>query len=114
MSPRAGIVVTDMSTPISAPDLVEVRERTPAVPASQAMKKEKKSGCEMKWVSGCGAWGPWGARSVHLNTSDHRIATATAAGKPTASAAKERRARSMRRETTATQVAATGPKSGPT
>jgi len=29
----AGIVVTEISTPISAPDLAEVSDSTPAVPA---------------------------------------------------------------------------------
>ena len=44
MLEAAGIVVTEMSTPISAPDFAFVSERIPAVPATKATKKEKKSG----------------------------------------------------------------------
>ena len=54
MLAAAGIVVTEISTPISAPDLAEVSERTPAAPAKQATMKEKSSGLEMNWVRG--AW----------------------------------------------------------
>src|SRR3954447_24893608 len=53
MLAAAGIVVTEISTPISAPDLAEVSESTPAAPAKQATMKEKSSGLEMNWVSGC-------------------------------------------------------------
>ena len=35
MLAAAGIVVTETRTPISAPDLVEVRESIPAAPAKQ-------------------------------------------------------------------------------
>ncbi len=44
MLAAAGIVVTEMSTPISAPDLAVVSERMPAMPAQKATKNEKKSG----------------------------------------------------------------------
>ena len=40
----AGIVVTEISTPISAPDFAVERERTPAMPASTATMTEKRSG----------------------------------------------------------------------
>ena len=53
MLAAAGIVVTEISTPISAPDLAEVSESMPAAPAKQATMKEKSSGLEMNWVSGC-------------------------------------------------------------
>ena len=43
----AGIVVTEISTPISAPDLAEVSESIPATPAKKATMKEKASGSEM-------------------------------------------------------------------
>ena len=51
MLAAAGIVVTDTSTPTSAPDLALVSDSTPATPATKATKKEKKSGWEMKPVS---------------------------------------------------------------
>ena len=44
MFAAAGIVVTEMSTPIRAPDFADVSESMPAVPATKATKKEKKSG----------------------------------------------------------------------
>ena len=50
-----GIVVTEISTPTSAPDLAEVSESMPAAPAKPATMKEKASGWEMNWVSGCSA-----------------------------------------------------------
>ena len=53
MLAAAGIVVTEISTPIRAPDLAEVSESTPAAPAKAATMKEKASGLEMNWVSGC-------------------------------------------------------------
>ena len=55
MLAAAGIVVTEIRTPTSAPDLAEVSERIPATPANAATMKEKASGCEMKLVSGFSA-----------------------------------------------------------
>ena len=55
MFDAAGIVVTDTSTPTRAPDLALVSESTPATPATNATKNEKKSGCEMKPVR---LWSP--------------------------------------------------------
>ena len=52
MLAAAGIVVTEIRTPISAPDLAEVSESIPAAPAKQATMKENFSGSEMNWVSG--------------------------------------------------------------
>jgi hypothetical protein len=49
----AGIVVTETSTPISAPDLAVVSDSIPATPATTATKKLKKSGLEMKSVNSC-------------------------------------------------------------
>src|SRR3712207_2134681 len=40
----AGIVVTEISTPMSAPDLAVLSDRIPAVPAQNATKNAKKSG----------------------------------------------------------------------
>ena len=50
MFAMAGMVVTEIKTPISAPDLAEVSDSTPAVPARYATKNEKKSGLEMNSV----------------------------------------------------------------
>ena len=47
MFAAAGIVVTEISTPISAPDFAVDSESIPAAPAQQATKNEKKSGLEM-------------------------------------------------------------------
>jgi len=44
MFAAAGIVVTDMRTPISAPDVAVLRLSIPAAPAQAATKKLKKSG----------------------------------------------------------------------
>ena len=51
MLAAAGIVVTEIRTPISAPDLAEVSERTPTAPARTATMKEKVSGSGMNSVS---------------------------------------------------------------
>ena len=48
MLAAAGIVVTEMSTPISAPDLAVDRLSMPATPAQAATKKVRKSGLEMR------------------------------------------------------------------
>ena len=40
----AGIVVTEISTPARAPDFEVVSDSTPATPAQNATKNEKKSG----------------------------------------------------------------------
>src|SRR5918992_396714 len=47
MLAAAGIVVTEISTPISAPDLAVLRLSIPAAPAHAATKKVKKSGSLM-------------------------------------------------------------------
>ncbi len=66
----AGMVVTEISTPIRAPDLAAVRESTPAVPARTAPSTEKRSGCEMNCVSGCSSLAkPSGTRSTALRRS---------------------------------------------
>ena len=51
MFAAAGIVVTEIRTPISAPDFAEVSESTPATPARNATKNEKKSGSVMNSVN---------------------------------------------------------------
>ena len=47
MFAAAGIVVTEIRTPISAPDFAVLRLSIPAAPAHAATKKAKKSGWEM-------------------------------------------------------------------
>src|SRR5881394_2711465 len=111
----AGIVVTEISTPISAPDLAEVSESIPATPAKKATMKEKVLGSEMNAVSGRSPTRkPPPTRSVHLAKRPKRKAAVIPIGKPTASASRERRPRSGRRCTSATQRPASGPNSGPT
>ena len=53
MFAAAGIVVTEIRTPISAPDFAEESDSTPAVPARYATRNENSSGYEMNSVSGC-------------------------------------------------------------
>ncbi len=47
MLAAAGIVVTEIATPIRAPDLAVERLSMPAAPAQTATNAEKKSGLEM-------------------------------------------------------------------
>ena len=102
-------------TPISAPDLADVSDSIPAAPAKQATMKEKPSGWEMNWVSGCWALVKSASRRpVALAASVNSQAAVIPTGKPTASAESERQARSSRRSTIATQRPASGPNSGPT
>ena len=89
MFAAAGMVVTEMSTPIRAPDFADVSERIPAIPATKATKNEKKSGFEMNpvsgWLSGTKSSGdtPSARNSEHARGTSGRTPT----GKPTASAA---------------------------
>ena len=105
MLAAAGIVVTETSTPISAPDLAEVSESIPATPAKQATMNENSSGLEMKSVSAVlRCWRSRSRRSrSRLQNSVKRKAAVIPTGKPTASALSERRATSRRRSTSATQ-----------
>ena len=57
----AGIVVTEMSTPIRAPDFAVDRLSIPAAPAQAATKKEKKSGLAMRLAR---PWFSWPKVSV--------------------------------------------------
>ena len=56
MLAAAGIVVTEISTPISAPDLAVLRLSMPAAPAQAATKKLKKSGSEMMFAKPWSSW----------------------------------------------------------
>ena len=51
MFAAAGIVVTEMSTPISAPDFAVERLSIPATPAQAATKNAKKSGLAISFAS---------------------------------------------------------------
>ena len=53
MFAAAGIVVTEMSTPMSAPDFAVVRESIPATPGAERDEEARKSGLEMSSAS------PW-------------------------------------------------------
>ena len=83
MFAAAGIVVTEISTPVNAPDLAVVNERVPAMPAQNATKNENVSGFEMTserpWSSSVNVSG---ATPVHLNSRDATSAAAIAIGKP--------------------------------
>src|SRR5918911_4764411 len=115
MFAAAGIVVTEIKTPISAPDFDVLRLSMPAAPAHAATKNVKKSGWEMMLER------PWftsvksSFRSPDdLNASVATYAAVIASGKPTASATAERSASAPRLWTAATQNPASGPNSGPT
>ena len=115
MLAAAGIVVTEIRTPIKAPDLAEVSDSIPAAPARAATMKEKPSGWEMNWVSGCWALvKSASSRPVAFEARVNSQAAVIPTGKPIASAVRERRAASRRRSTIATQRPARGPNSGPT
>ncbi len=104
------MVVTEISTPTSAPDLADVSDSTPADPATKATKKLRKSGSEMNSVKGCWASLKFsGNTSTPMKTSVVRSATTIPTGKPTARASSERRASGPRRFTSATLTAASGP-----
>ena len=67
MFDAAGIVVTEISTPIRAPDFALVSESIPTIPAANATVNEKTSGFEMKPVRLCVAVEKSsGASPVHL------------------------------------------------
>src|SRR4051794_88689 len=110
MLAAAGIVVTEIHPPISAPDLVVLRLSMPAAPAHTATMKAKTSGLEMAlaswWLSTSKSSG------MRFAASKIRVASTVAAiasGKPIASAAAERLAGAGRSWTSATQRRATGP-----
>ena len=92
MLAAAGIVVTEIRTPIKAPDLAEVSDRTPAVPARYATMKEKTSGLGdelrermalLREVIGDEA-------AVPLSASASRKVAVIPSGNPIASATRER------------------------
>ena len=93
MLAAAGIVVTEISTPASAPDFDVVSDRIPATPAQNATKNVKKSGfakiTEKLWSASVNSSG---VRSVHLKISEARYAAPIATGKPASSATSERTA----------------------
>src|SRR5437773_241689 len=107
-----GIVVTEIRTPVSAPDFAVVSDNIPAIPAQKAIRNEKKSGLEMmsasEWLADENSSG---VRSVHLKMSETTYVTAIPNGNPTTSASSERSASRERRWTAATQAALIGPNS---
>ncbi len=115
MFAAAGMVVTEIRTPISAPDFAVERLSMPAAPAQAAMMKANTPGFAMISESPCEPLSkPAGIRSAASNASVASTVTPIASGKPTASASAERAASSPRRWTSATHRPATGPNSGPT
>ncbi len=113
-NPAAGTVVTEMKTPTNAADFADTNESIPAAPASSATTNENGPTWKMKST-------PCSSRvlvsSTQPKASNPNVApavTAMATGKPMSSAAEARRASDMRRRTSATANAASGPNSGPT
>ena len=115
MLAAAGIVVTEISTPMSAPDFAVDSDSIPAIPAQRATNTVNTSGLAMMRAS---SWSSWlklaGASPVALKSAVAASAAAMASGKPTASARPERSASPARRWIAATQTPAIGPNSGPT
>src|SRR3954447_26281134 len=115
MLAAAGIVVTEISTPISAPDFAVDSESIPAVPAQAATKKARKLGLEITLAIECWDWSKVaGVTPVALKISVAVNVAPIASGKPAARASPERSASLRRHVTSATQRAAIGPNSGPT
>ena len=52
MLAAAGIVVTEISTPTSAPDLADVSDSTPAIAGEEGDDERERVGLEMNWVNG--------------------------------------------------------------
>ena len=115
MFAAAGIVVTEMSTPISAPDFDVLSESIPAAPANRPIATAYQSGeaivLARPWSASVKVSGP---RPTSLASTVRPSVTRMPSGKPTASAVKERTASAGRRCTAATQKPAIGPNSGPT
>src|SRR5512144_3225913 len=98
MLAAAGIVVTEIRTPISAPDFAVDSDSMPAAPAHAATKKEKKSGCEIRdAICESSLEKSCGASPVARKTSEASHAPVIASGKPAARATKERTASGRRR-----------------
>jgi hypothetical protein len=110
----AGMVVTEMSTPTSAPDFDDVSESIPATPARKPTIHDVASGCQMKSSARSVS------RSARLDRSHQSMSQVSSTvptiptGKPTTSASADLAASGARHCTSATQSAASGPNSGPT
>ena len=115
MLAAAGIVVTEISTPTSAPDLAEVRDSTPAAPASAATIAVKWSGVRDELRKRVAVLREsWGIRPGRVEQEGEPGGWRRSPGEsrrraPSASAS----TRSPRLWTTATQSPANGPNSGP-
>lgn len=70
-------MVTEIATPISAPDFAEVSESVPAMPARRATTNDIQSGCQMKPVLG---------RSAVTMSSVNRPSASISQAKPAVSA----------------------------
>lgn len=115
MLAAAGIVVTEIRTPISAPDFAVERLSIPAAPAHAATMNANASGREMIREK---RWSPLSKSSGMMPAASKASVASTvtpmASGKPTSSAPVKRRASWPRPWTIATERPASGPNSGPT
>ena len=103
-----------MNTPTSAADLADTSDSMPAAPASSATTNDSGPTWKMKSTSVSSRV----LRSVIQPSASppntKAAVAAIATGKPTSSAIDARRAKFIRRRTSATASAASGPNSGPT
>jgi hypothetical protein len=88
MLAAAGIVVTLIRTPISAPDLAVLRLSMPAAPAHTATMNANVSGLEMIWLR---PWSPLSKSSGMRSAASKASVAAIASGNPTSSAVADRR-----------------------
>src|SRR4051812_26084548 len=112
--PAAGTVVTEMKTPTSAADFAETNDNMPAAPANNATTNDSGPTWKMKSTSDSSWVLPKEIQPTASPASTPSAVTSIATGKPTKSAAAARRERYIRRRTSATASAASGPNSGPT
>lgn len=111
----AGTVVTEIATPISAPDFAEVSESVPATPARNATTNDIQSGCQMNPVLGRGLSIMSLLKRPKASISQAKPAVMIIArAKPPISAHSERTTRRGARCTRAVEIPASGPNSGPT
>ncbi len=108
-------MVTEIATPIRAPDFAEVRESVPAIPARNATTNDIQSGCQTKAVLGRSASIIAMSKRPKASISQAKPAVRTmAAAKPPIRAYNDRHTRYGARCTSAVEIPANGPNSGPT
>ncbi len=106
-------MVTETSTPTSAPDFCVATVSIPAAPAARAITTDQRLGCETNVVrTGSSKVSP--VRPVCTATSVASHAVSATVASPAVSVPSARSARRARRPTIAKQSATSGPKSGPT